>query len=131
MDYYKNKKLTWKDIVTKIPFVLLSGVFMVVAAAAVKNVNSFYELPSIYSLVDRVFMISYSTMFYLFKVFSPVNLCALHYYPLKTADMLPTEYYLALPALLLLLFAVIKSGRFRHELIFGMLFLSGDYRHGV
>ena len=56
------------------------------------------------------------------KVLAPFNLSALHYYPVKSGGLLPTEYYLALPVLLLLVWGVLKSDRFKHELIFGLLF---------
>jgi len=122
MDYYHHKKLSWKILISKIPFFLLALFFGILAVFSQKSVGAIYDLSPVFSIIERVFLVSYSAVYYIFKVFAPFNLSTLHYYPLKLDGLLPIEYYLALPAILLLIWGVIKSGSFKHELIFGLLF---------
>jgi len=122
IDSYKNKKILWQTVITKIPFFLLSMLFGIFAIISVHSVNGIQNFAPVFSLLDRVFLVSYSITFYLFKILIPFNLYALHYYPIKTNGMLPMEYYLTLPALMALIWLMFKSGRFKHELIFGLLF---------
>jgi len=122
MDYYHHKKLTWKILIPKIPFFLLALFFGILAVSSQRSVGAIYDLTPLFSIIERVFLVSYSTVYYIFKVFAPFNLSTLHFYPVKSGGMLPIEYYLALPALLLLIWGVFKSGSFKHELIFGLLF---------
>jgi len=119
MDFYHHKKVSWKTFISKIPFFALSFFFGILTVFAQRK--TFYDPAFFFSFFDRVFLVSYSIGYYLFKVFVPFNLCALHYYPVKSGGLLPTEYYFALPVLLLLIWGVFKSGRFKHELIFGLL----------
>jgi len=122
MDYYHHKKLSWKISILKIPFFLLALFFGILAVFSQKSFGAINDLTPLFSIIERIFLVSYSAIYYLFKVFAPFNLSALHYYPVKLDELLPIEYYLALPALLLLIWGVIKSGSFKHELIFGLLF---------
>ena len=121
MDYYHYKKLSWKLLISKIPFFFLALLFGILIFYFEKSPETIAVLNRIFSIPERVLLVSYSTIYYIFKVFAPFNLSALHFYPVKS-DVLPIEYYLALPALLLLIWGVIKSGSFKHEIIFGLLF---------
>jgi len=121
MDYYHYKKLSWKLLISKIPFLFLALLFGILIIFLEKSPEAIAFLDRFFSIPERVLLVSYSTIYYVFKVFVPFNLSALHFYPVKS-DVLPIEYYLALPALLLLIWGVIKSGSFKHELIFGLLF---------
>jgi len=123
MDYYQNKKVSLNSILwSKIPFFVLSLFFGIMAVISVHTSPIIQDISPVYSILDRIFLITYSTSFYLSKAFAPFSLSALHYYPAKLEGMLPIEYYLSLPFLLLLIFGVYKSGRFKMELVFGLLF---------
>ena len=122
MDYYIDKKLLWNRFFLKIPFFVLAGIFGIIAVIAQKSTGALQDVTPIFNLADRFFLASYSAVYYLFKVFLPFNLSALHYFPIKSGNSLSFEYYLALAVLLLLVFGVIKLKRFKHEIIFGLLF---------
>ena len=55
-------------------------------------------------------------------MFAPINLSAVHAYPIKVDGMLPVEYYLSPLIILLIAFGIYKSVKYRKEFIFGFLF---------
>ncbi|CAN2046369.1 protein O-mannosyl-transferase [Candidatus Magnetomoraceae bacterium gMMP-1] len=78
------------------------------------------------SFFDRILMANYSLLFYIVKLFLPVNLSALHYYPKKTDGFLPIEYYIAPFIIILLVFLIFKGMKYsdqklRKNIIFGLL----------
>ena len=121
MDYYHHKKISLKTVTSKIPFFALALLFGILAVLSQRSMGSVNIAPH-FNMLDRIFFVSYTTVYYLFQVIFPFHLTALHYYPLKSGNMLPFEYYLSLPVLALIVWGVIKSGRLKHELIFGLLF---------
>ena len=121
IDYYHQEKITWKTFVIKNPFFGLSLLFGVLAVLSQQSAGSVNIGPH-YSMMDRLFFFSYASVYYIFQVFVPFSLSALHYYPIKTGNFLPYEYYLSMVALLLIVWGVIKSGRYKRILVFGLLF---------
>ncbi len=122
MDYYFYKKIALKTLLLKIPFFAIVLLLGIVTVFFQKSFGAVANLTPAFTIFDRVFLFSYSTVYYLLMAVAPFNLCSIHFYPVKTGSMLPVEYYLALPALLLLIWMIFKSNRFKHEIIFGMLF---------
>lgn len=120
IDYYYKRKLSFRIILEKLPFLALSVFFGVMAIYSQKSDASINMLD--YSLVDRLFLSCYALIFYIFKLFFPVGLSAMHYYPLKTGGFLPFGYYLSPLVILLLIYAVYKSSKFKRDLIFGLGF---------
>ncbi len=121
IDYYHDKKVSWQTFNTKIPFFVFSLVFGILAIFSQRSVESIITLP-LFTVLDRVFLFSYAILFYLFRAFFPLDLSIMHYYPVKINGILPVEYYISLPILLVLIWGIFKSGRFKNELIFGFLF---------
>ncbi|NTW32144.1 MAG: tetratricopeptide repeat protein [Bacteroidetes bacterium] len=122
MDFYYYNKFTWKHFTSKIPFFALALVFGIIAVFSQRSVAAIQDITPVFSIFDRVFMVSYTTVYYLLMSFIPFNLSVLHYYPVKSGGFLPYEYYFALPVLLLIIWGVLKSRTFKKELIFGLLF---------
>jgi len=119
-DYYYKRKLSITLIVEKVPFFTLSVIFGLLAIYSQQSDSSLDMLD--YSLVDRLFLSAYAVVYYIFKLFVPSSLSAMHYYPLKSGNFLPFGYYLAPLLILLIIYAVRKSGKFKKELIFGLGF---------
>jgi protein O-mannosyl-transferase len=119
-----------QSLIAKIPFLAFALLFGAITIFSQRTAQSFKDITPVFSIFDRIFLVSYSTVFYLFKAFVPFNLSALHYYPVKSGSLLPVEYYFALPVLLVLVWAVFKIAystrpvfkSFSKELIFGLLF---------
>ncbi len=121
MDYYMNKKYTLRLALEKIPFFLLSILFGILAMLS-QNIDDAAQVIANFNFFDRIFLVSYSVMFYIVKMFAPINLSAIHFYPDKAGGSLPIEFYLAPLAILLLIWMIYKAKTFRRELLFGALF---------
>ena len=122
IDYYKMRKFTMKVIIEKIPFFLLSLTFGVLSIFSQKSGDALNNLSPIFSLADRIFLISFSFMFYIVKAIFPVNLSAFYYYPEETHGWLPWVYYIAPAGIALILFLIIRLKKLRKDLIFGFIF---------
>jgi protein O-mannosyl-transferase len=121
-DYVYNRPFDRKAVLEKIPFLLISVIFGVVAILAASQFGHIRNLAVTYHLTDRLVLSGYAVTFYLARAIVPVNLSAVYAYPGKTGDWFATEYYLAIIPLLLLIFFVIRSGKYRKELLFGLGF---------
>jgi len=121
MDYYMNQKYTLRLALEKVPFLLLSILFGILAMQS-QNIDDAVQVISNFSFFDRIFLVSYSVMFYIVKMFAPFNLSAIHFYPDKSEGALPFEFYLAPLGIILLIWLIYKARSFRKELIFGSLF---------
>lgn len=119
-DYYYKRKLKLSVVLEKIPFFALSVVFGVLAIYSQQSDSSMDMLD--YSLVDRLFLSAYAIIYYIFKLLVPTALSAMHYYPLKVGGYLSFGYYLVPLVILLIVYGVYKSGKFKKELIFGLGF---------
>lgn len=126
LDFYHNRKLSWKTLAEKTPFFLLSLVFGVLTLVSQQPEAGIRQLAATYSVLDRILIPARAVVFYLVKLFVPTNLSAFHYYPEKSDGWLPFEFYLApiiLAAVFLVLRAVVKSDHdLKRDVVFGMLF---------
>jgi tetratricopeptide (TPR) repeat protein len=122
IDYYRERPFTWRSVYSKTPFFILSLVFGITAILSQKAYGAIIDLPA-YSVLERVFLASYACVFYILKLFAPFDLSAMHYYPARSASgVLPLEYYLAPVVIILVIWGVFKTGKFRRELVFGLGF---------
>jgi len=125
LDFYLKRQFTWKIIIEKIPFALLSVFFM--ALTLYSQVYQYGDVTKVndvvvFNIFDKVLLGIYGIVFYIFHLVLPINLSALHPYPIKINTYLPIIYYLAPFILSLLILLVIKIKNHRRELIFGLLF---------
>lgn len=132
-DYsFKSLFTNNKILLRVLPFILLSVVFGIIA---INTQQEAMDAVHNYTFVDTPFIICYELIFYLFKLFLPINLSALHPYPIKTAGMLPVLYYLSIPIIILLSFSIHKflkkyfmhsqtadASSLKKEFLFGILF---------
>ncbi len=122
LDYYKNRNFKTPVFTEKIPFFIMSFIFGIVAITSQKSAGAVRDLNAEFSLIERIFVVCYSTMFYVIRMFAPVKLSALHPYPERINGMLPAEYYIAPVFVLLLIFLIYKAKKHKQLLIFGTLF---------
>jgi tetratricopeptide (TPR) repeat protein len=118
IDYYFKRGWKSKVLIEKIPFFLLSlafGVITIFSQRAAGAINA--DLMPDYNLLQRFFVVCYTTSYYIVKLVLPFNLAVLHF----ASAELPYYYYLAPLFLLLLVFLVYKARTMRRELIFGFL----------
>ena len=120
-DYYYGRKIDKRAIAEKFPFFALSllfGILTVIFREDARHIGSSYS----FDLVDRVFLTAYSILFYAVKLVLPVNLSAYYPYPAKAGAWLPIEFYLALLALLVTVWALFRARKYRKLIVFGSLF---------
>ena len=111
LDYYYNRftfrniHLSAKNIFfERLPFLLLALVMGVVTLYAQKEQGGLTDLSSHVEGWQRVFVVSYSFVFYFFKILMPIDLSAFYPYPTD----LHWVYYVSLPVALGLMFFAIK-----------------------
>ncbi len=121
MDMYQGRKLQWKPILEKVPFVLLAIVCGLMIISTDVN-EKLKDITGLYSFLDRIFLFSYAIMFYLVKAIVPIKLSAAYYYPNLTNGVMPWQYYASLPALLAVVWVIIRQRKLRKEVWFGMAF---------
>jgi len=118
-DYYFQRGWKKKVLFEKIPFFLLSLVFGAITILSQKSAGAINaDLMPDYNLLQRFFVVCFTTSYYIVKLFLPFNLAVLHFAPAE----LPYYYYLSPLFLLLLTFLVYKARAMKRELIFGFLF---------
>jgi tetratricopeptide (TPR) repeat protein len=123
IDVFKGRKIDAKSLIEKVPFLLFSITFGIVAILSQRSEGSINDLSNGFNILDRVFLLTYSISFYLIKLFIPFGLSAMHYFPVKsTGGFLPWEYYLSLPFVLIIVWLIMRKTSFRKETIFGVFF---------
>jgi protein O-mannosyl-transferase len=122
IDIYKQRKFTIKALMEKIPLLALS-VFFGILALLSQHAGETGSDPTLgFGFINKIFLISYSVVFYIVKSVAPVDLSAMHYFPFIKNGALPWYYYASLPALLAIIWSVVRRNAFRKEIIFGFFF---------
>jgi tetratricopeptide (TPR) repeat protein len=120
-DYYCKRKLDARAVIEKIPFFVLSlifGMLTFVFREDAGHPGSQY----VFSVFDRIFLVGYSIVFYMFKLFIPVKLSAYYPYPVKIDGLLPLWFYPTPLVIAACIFFIYKLQNYRRELMFGALF---------
>lgn len=122
LDYYLSRKINIKMFLEKIPFFLVSIFFGVLTLYThIEASDSIFEVNSNYSMLNNILISNYSIAFYFNKLFFPLNLCTIYPYP-ENLSVLPLKYYLSVLIIPFVIFLIYKSGKFKKEMIFGILF---------
>ncbi len=121
IDYVLKRKFSFKMILEKIPFLILSIIIGIIAINAQKSQGAISDVP-VFSYFQAITVASYSAMFYIFRFILPVNLSTFYPYPESIPHSLPWNYYASLAlfiALIILIFISLKKNRI---LVFGLMF---------
>ena len=107
--YLKRNVKVQKNIIEKLPFFIFAIISSVISFVAQKTFGNVAQAPS-FSLVQRFFIASYVGVFYIYKLFLPINLSCIYPYPsyphrLNPHLTLPDIYYIA--PIILLVFIII------------------------
>jgi tetratricopeptide (TPR) repeat protein len=120
-DYLKERKWSWKLIKEKIPFLILSLVFGIIAIGAQQSSDAFHDI-MFFSLPERFIIAGYCFIIYLLKIIAPLNLSAYYPYPPGSETALPGYFYAGFIAFILLASFIIYSKKFSRKLIFAFGF---------
>lgn len=122
IDIYREKKIGISMFLNKIPLFILSVIFGLVALRSQGVDGALSDLSPVFSISDRIWLISYSLVFYIYKLFLPFNLSAFHAYPEKVNELLPWYYYISPLVIAALAFITFKAKQFGKVLSLGLLF---------
>ncbi len=116
IDYYLDKKWTWKTIPSKIPFFILSLIFGIIGIITLKSFGSLESATTVTTFhpIQRLFIGSYSFLIYLVKLFVPYKLSPLYPYP----NTIPIEMYISMLMLPVTLFALYYTYKKEMKAIF-------------
>lgn len=136
IDYFNGRVFTKKVFLEKIPFffiMIILGIIHIHPAFLAKYRPEVISLTDIneasnffhYTSIDKIFLGSYSFIFYLVGSIAPVNQSLIHPFPIKL-NLLPAIYYFSIIGLLVFsgVFTVLlkKFISFKKDLLFGFLF---------
>ncbi|MCC7506084.1 MAG: tetratricopeptide repeat protein [Saprospiraceae bacterium] len=118
-DWYRNGRLSWKNVLGKAPYFLASLAFgLYTFSTRAAEGHKLVVSSSAYNLLDRFFMVCHSLLFYPAKLLLPVQLSI--FYPMeKQNGAWPIGYYLAPLAVAALVWLVWKYGRQTREIALG------------
>ena len=122
LDYYLNRKLSWRMILEKAPFFIISLIFGIVAVFSQKSVGVLEDWAPKMNFPEHMSVVAFSFVSYLYKAIIPIGLSAIYAYPREIGRTLPFIYYLSVLLAGLLLFFVWYSRRWGKEIVFGFLF---------
>ena len=132
-DFFYHRKFNYKSLLEKVPFFILSIIFGMVAFQGRTEFGHIGSLKESFSLLDRIVFIGYSFVLYIVKLFVPLNLSAIHYYPVISTPNVESavgwEYYLAaficlviaVYTIILFIQALIKN-KYNNIIFFGIVF---------
>lgn len=115
IDYVEKRKWSWNVLIEKVPYFILSGIFGVVALLGKSNVVGES------TIFQKMLMACKSTIFYLEKLFVPINLSVIYPYT-KTITLSSPDFFISV---LLVLSLIIAAWYFRiqkRDVTFGILF---------
>jgi tetratricopeptide (TPR) repeat protein len=120
-DHYRGKLISWKRLLEKWPFFLVSLVFGVMTFVFREDTAAMAAAPQ-FPLWERLLLASYTVVLFVFRLIVPAGLSPFYPYPEKIGGHLPLVVYVA-PALIVAvvyLAARLKAGR--NLVLFGGLF---------
>lgn len=125
LDYYLSRKLSFKLVLEKIPFVLLSIAVGLKQVAATDETGTI-DKSDLFSFSDKIFIACRNLVFYPIKLIAPLNLSAFYPYPPKSAEIgIPPIFYVCgLIILVLLVFIVISTKKTKLFLFTSGFFVS-------
>lgn len=122
LDYYFGRRLTRNVWLEKVPFFLLSVIFGMVTIKAAQSFGHIETLTQDYQFYDRLFLVSGSLLFYLWKMILPVKLSTIYTFPELVNGLLPWIYYFGVVVIAAIIVWIWKSGKLKRDLIFGFGF---------
>lgn len=122
MDFMKGRKFNLRLITEKIPFLVLSVIFGLVAIKASSSFGHITVLEQDYTLFQRFFLIVYGIAFYIIKLFVPTHLSAIYAFPEVTGGQLPAYVYMSGLVIVGVLAGWWFSGKNKREFAGGLLF---------
>jgi len=121
-DYFKGRKINRMVLLEKLPFILLSIGFGIVAVWAQRSSGA-TEVVN-FDFLQRIVFACYGFITYIVQLFFPLHLSAYYPYPIKSTESMPAQYYIYPIIFAGLIVAVFYSLRFTKKFFFGVGFFA-------
>lgn len=121
IDIFQGKKLSVSSIVPKIPWLVLSLAFGIIAILAQGEFKALQSTET-YSILDRFLFACYGIVMYIYKLLVPINLSCFYPFPVKNAGAYTPIFYLCPVIVLGIVFIIWKFFRKNNYLEFAFLF---------
>jgi len=118
IDYFFNRSFTWKVLLEKLPFFLLSLAFGILGVYMLKENKSLVD-HTLYPFYGRLAIGAFSLLVYLVKWVVPFEMLPLYAYPLKLSWYIYASF---VPALLFLFLIWKWHKQQKRALVFGLVF---------
>ncbi|MEI7725576.1 MAG: tetratricopeptide repeat protein [bacterium] len=121
IDFLRHRKFSWLALLEKLPFIVIS-VWIGIATVKAQTGIAIAEMTN-YTIIQKLFFVSYGFFIYIFKFIFPIGLTAFHSYPVTDKSLLFPWYYFAAPVInLIMLTGVLYSLKYTRLVLFGFLF---------
>jgi hypothetical protein len=117
LDYWYSRSFSWKVLVEKIPFFVLSVLFGIITVK-IQSSSAMVGL-NVFSITDRLLFACYTLMTYFYRFFFPYPLSAFHPFPMTNQ---PGDAILFSPIFVVALLVSLWFLRKNKIVIFGILF---------
>ncbi len=123
LDYFYARKISFRMIIEKIPFILVSFAVGIAQVKATVETNTI-DTSNRFTMIDRLLIVCRNFMFYFYKMIAPFNLSTFHPYPTKAHGApWPPEFYFASIFVLLLAGLLVWSFRKTRIIVFAVGFM--------
>ena len=119
-DYFRNRRFNRSTLLEKIPFLLVSVVFVADTLFIFKSSGQI-SVEHLFSLFDNLLIACRSVMLYLAKTVLPINLSANYAYP-RVVSITSFDIFIPLILLLILAVTIYSSRKYTRNVIFGTFF---------
>jgi tetratricopeptide (TPR) repeat protein len=120
-DFMMKRKMDLKILIEKIPFLIISVVFGIIAILTQKEV---IQDSSVFSFFDRILFASYGFVNYILKIIAPVNLYPYYPYPEADSNSIPAYFYF-FPVLAIGILAIaLYSLKFTRKIFWALAFFA-------
>ncbi|MHC4445661.1 MAG: tetratricopeptide repeat protein, partial [Planctomycetota bacterium] len=119
MDYWPLKRLSWRAVAEKMPFLAIGLVSAVITYISQKTTAAVY-MPSEFSVLRIPFIICHNIIFYLYKLIWPTNMSAHYPFP-EPLDMSDSMVLIGVVGTLALITLLLVSWRRTRALLVGWL----------
>ena len=121
IDYLKNRKNLKNILIEKIPFFILSLLFVYIAIIGQTSEGAIDNAINMTS-VNSISVGLYGYIIYLVKIIIPFNLSGYHPYPDMIGEQLPWYFYISATPIIALFILTIAKARTRRFFGFGIMF---------
>ena len=125
IDFYKERKFTWKVILEKVPFLILSTISGLLTIWLKKNAGAIADM-TVFPILHRILFACYGFVSYIIKFFVPFDLSAYYPYPynpiVDPGHQLPIFFYISPFIVISIFFVCFRYLRRSKTPLFGILF---------